>query len=53
VLRRFFQDYKQLEGKVVEVEEMAPVDTAYPIIEDALHRHSQQRRRGFEPRSRH
>jgi inorganic pyrophosphatase len=53
VLRRFFQDYKQLEGKVVEVEEMAPVDTAYPIIEDALHRYSQERRRGFEPRSTH
>ena len=53
VLRRFFQDYKQLEGKLVEVEEMAPVDTAYPIIEDALHRYSQQRRRGFEPRSTH
>jgi inorganic pyrophosphatase len=48
VLRRFFQDYKQLENKVVEVEEIAPVEMAYPVIEDALHRYSEQRRRGFK-----
>jgi inorganic pyrophosphatase len=47
VLRRFFQDYKQLEKKVVEVEEIAPVEMAYPVIEDALHRYSNQRQRGF------
>lgn len=47
MLRRFFQDYKQLEGKVVEVDEIAPAKQAYPIIEDALLRYSRQRRRGF------
>ncbi len=47
MLRRFFQDYKQLEGKAVEVDEIQPAETAYPIIEDALRRYSEQRRRGF------
>ena len=48
MLRRFFQDYKQLEGKAVEVDEILPAKTAYPIIEDALSRYSRQRRRGFK-----
>ena len=48
MLRRFFQDYKQLEGKAVEVDEIQPAKTAYPIIEDALARYSRQRRRGFK-----
>ena len=47
VLRRFFQDYKQLEGKAVEVDEIRPAGEAYPIIIDALRRYSEQRRRGF------
>lgn len=47
MLRRFFQDYKQLEGKVVEVDEIRPPAEAYPIILDALHRYSEQRRKGF------
>ena len=47
MLRRFFQDYKQLEGKAVEVDEIQPAREAYPIIEDALSRYSRQRRRGF------
>ena len=47
MLRRFFQDYKQLEGKAVEVDEIQPAAKAYPIIEDALLRYSKQRRRGF------
>jgi inorganic pyrophosphatase len=47
MLRRFFQDYKLLEGKSVEVEEIQPSDQALPIIEDSLQRYSQQRRRGF------
>src|SRR5688500_14861436 len=48
MLRRFFQDYKQLEGKAVEVDEIQPAKHAYPIIEDALARYSKQRRRGFK-----
>ncbi len=48
MLRRFFQDYKQLEGKAVEVEDFEPASAALPIIEDALHRYSEQRRRGFK-----
>ena len=47
MLRRFFQDYKQLEGKAVEVDEVTPVETAYPVLEDALARYSRQRRKGF------
>ena len=48
MLRRFFQDYKQLEGKAVEVDEIQPAAEAYPIINDALHRYSEQRRKGFK-----
>src|ERR1051325_1552764 len=48
MLKRFFQDYKQLEGKAVAVEEIQPAKTAYPIIEDALHRYSRQRRKGVK-----
>src|SRR5438105_5460573 len=47
MLRRFFQDYKLLDGKAVEVDEILPVREAYPVIEDALHRYSEARRRGF------
>jgi inorganic pyrophosphatase len=47
MLSRFFQDYKQLEGKSVEVDEIEAAKFAYPVIEDALARYSQQRRRGF------
>ncbi len=47
MLRRFFQDYKMLEGKSVEVDEFQAAETAYPVIDDALERYSSQRRRGF------
>lgn len=48
MLRRFFQDYKMLEGKAVEVDEIQPAREAFPIIEDALARYSRQRRKGFK-----
>lgn len=48
MLRRFFQDYKQLEGKAVEVDEIRPAAEAFPIITGALHRYSEQRRKGFK-----
>jgi inorganic pyrophosphatase len=47
MLRRFFQDYKLLEGKSVEVDEIQPAAMAMPIIEESLQRYSQLRRRGF------
>ena len=47
MLRRFFQDYKLLEGKSVEVDEIQPSDLAMPVIEDALQRYSKARRKGF------
>jgi inorganic pyrophosphatase len=47
MLRRFFLDYKQLEGKAVEVDDIQPSRHALPIIEDALARYSYQRRKGF------
>ena len=40
MLRRFFQDYKQLENETVEVEEIGPAKTAYPVIEAALARYA-------------
>src|SRR5437588_8690283 len=52
MLRRFFQDYKYLEGKSVEVDELQPFATALPVIEDALARYSAQRRRGLRDEAR-
>jgi len=58
MLRRFFQDYKLLEGKSVEVDEIEPAAKALPIIEDSLQRYSEKDRarskgaadhRGFAP----
>jgi inorganic pyrophosphatase len=48
MLRRFFQDYKTLEGKAVEVDQLQPAAAAVPVIEDALARYSTQRRKGFK-----
>jgi len=36
MIRRFYQDYKQLEGKSVKVDDIQPAEMAYPIIRDAL-----------------
>jgi inorganic pyrophosphatase len=47
MLRRFFQDYKTLEGKTVAVDDFQPAAASVPVIEDALARYSEQRRRGF------
>ncbi len=48
LLRRFFQDYKQLEGKVVEVDQLQACAAALPVIESALVEYSAQRQRGFK-----
>jgi inorganic pyrophosphatase len=47
MLRRFFLDYKTLEGKSVEVDDFQPSAFATPIIESALQRYSEHRRHGF------
>ena len=47
MLRRFFQDYKQLESLDVEVDQIEPVEAALPVIEAALQSYSELRRRGF------
>src|SRR6476660_6933948 len=47
MIRRFFQDYKTLEGKAVEVDELTSAKTAFPIILESLERYSHLRRRGF------
>ena len=49
MLRRFFQDYKTLEGKAVEVDHFEPVQASLPVIEEALGRYTAMRRRGFKP----
>ncbi len=46
-LRRFFQDYKQLEGKTVEVNEIQSVASSLQVIEDSLEAYSSRRRKGF------
>jgi inorganic pyrophosphatase len=43
VLKRFFSDYKQLEGKKVEVEDIRPAYAALTVIERALVRYQQER----------
>jgi inorganic pyrophosphatase len=48
MLRRFFQDYKKLEGKTVEVDEFEPHAASLPVIDEALTRYSEMRRRGFK-----
>jgi inorganic pyrophosphatase len=51
MLRRFFQDYKTLEGKAVEVDDFQSAAAALPVIDDALTRYSAQRRQGFKGHS--
>ena len=43
VLKRFFQDYKQLEGKQVQVEEILPAYAALNVIEKALKRYQENK----------
>ncbi|NJK31883.1 MAG: inorganic diphosphatase [Deltaproteobacteria bacterium] len=46
MLKRFFEDYKMLEGKEVAVDEIQPAAKAHEIIETSLHRYWQARQRG-------
>jgi len=45
-LKRFFEDYKQLESKDVVVDEIQDADAALPIIRDALDRYWAARQKG-------
>ncbi|MBM4075918.1 MAG: inorganic diphosphatase [Planctomycetes bacterium] len=47
MVRRFFQDYKALEGKIVDVDDFQPAAMAVPVINEALERYSLKRRAGF------
>jgi inorganic pyrophosphatase len=47
MLRRFFQDYKTLEGKAVDVDDFQAAASALPVIEESLARYSAARQRGF------
>jgi inorganic pyrophosphatase len=49
MLHRFFQDYKALEGKEVEVDEFRSAAAALPIIEDSLARYAIQVHSGELP----
>ncbi len=46
MLKRFFEDYKTLEGKDVAVDEVMPAEAAHAIIEDSLQRYFSARRTG-------
>lgn len=46
MLKRFFEDYKQLEGKEVAVEEIQPPALAHTIIDAALARYWRARQMG-------
>ena len=47
MLRRFFQDYKALENKSVEVDEIQPAAETAKVIIDSLEAYSIKRRSGF------
>jgi len=46
MLRRFFEDYKVLEGKEVAVDEILPAEAALSVIESSLQRYEKVRRTG-------
>ena len=48
MVRRFFQDYKTLEGKSVEVDQFQPAEASAQVIVEALERYTNKRRRGFK-----
>lgn len=51
MVRRFFQDYKQLEGKVVEVDQIEPAAKAYPVIEAAVQTYREKQQTSGQERS--
>jgi inorganic pyrophosphatase len=51
MLKRFFEDYKTLEGKEVEVDEILPAEAAHSIVEDSIRRYEDAVRVGKLPTS--
>lgn len=49
MLKRFLEDYKTLEGKQVEVDEILPPEAADAVMEHALTAYSDARRNGTMP----
>ncbi|MDX2017645.1 MAG: inorganic diphosphatase [Planctomycetota bacterium] len=49
MLRRFFEDYKTLENKRVEVDDILPAEAAFAVIDDSLARYSRARQSGDMP----
>src|ERR1700722_10787588 len=45
MVKRFFLDYKKLEGKAVQVEKIEPAKAAYPLIEKALEAYKKKMRK--------
>jgi inorganic pyrophosphatase len=45
MLQRFFQDYKQMEGKVVDVDRITPAKSAYSVVDEALGRYKNWRQK--------
>jgi inorganic pyrophosphatase len=45
MLRRFFQDYKKLENKAVEVEEISGLQEAYGVIEASVKRYKNEKKK--------
>lgn len=46
MVRRFFEDYKKLEGKKVQVNDIPPAAKAYPIVKHALAAYDEKHRAG-------
>jgi inorganic pyrophosphatase len=49
MLKRFFEDYKMLEGKRVDVEEILPMEAAHAVIEQAISDYWTERQRLAAP----
>jgi len=51
MVRRFFQDYKKLEGKTVQVERIEPARTAYPLINQAVASYKKKMKNSKRPKA--
>ncbi|MGH9772172.1 MAG: inorganic diphosphatase [Candidatus Acidiferrales bacterium] len=51
MVRRFFKDYKKLEGKTVQVDRIEPAKTAYPLINQALASYKKKMKNSKRPKA--